>query len=135
MELIAKFIVVALCVLLLILAGAVFAKRALAERFFMSFASSARTHYIEQAFRLLIGSALVVLSPSMWQPNLFRFIGWAIVIPTIVLILTPWQWHHRFGARVLPLFIRYIRIYALGMVAFAVLLMFGVFFVDTHGDG
>jgi hypothetical protein len=50
--------------------GVVFAKPALAERFFMSFASSARTHYAEQAVRLLVGASLVVLSPAMWQTSM-----------------------------------------------------------------
>jgi hypothetical protein len=128
MDIAAKFVIVAFCALLLVLAGLVFANRAQAERFFLSFASSAATHYTEQAVRLLIGSSLIVLSPSMWQPSVYQFIGWLIVVPTVVLILTPWQWHHRFGARVLPLFRKFIEIYALGMIVFSVFLLFGVYF-------
>ena len=68
-SLVAAFVVVAFGLILIAFTGVVFAKPAVAERFLMRFASSARTHYVEQVFRLLIGVALVVLSPAMWQHN------------------------------------------------------------------
>jgi hypothetical protein len=127
-------IVVGSCGLFLIgVTGIVFAKPALAERFFMSFASSARAHYVEQAFRLLIGASLVVLSPAMWQTNMFRLIGWVIVVSSIGLILIPWRWHHRFGQLVLPMVVRHMRLYAVGLFAFGALLLYGVFSVGSHG--
>lgn len=101
MSLLAAIVVVAFGFFLIGLTGVVFAKPALAERFFMSFESSARTHYMEQAFRLLIGASLVLLSPAMSQPAVFRLFGWAIVVTSVGLILIPWQWRHRlfaFGA-------------------------------------
>jgi hypothetical protein len=127
MNLFASIIIVAFSLFLISLTVLTFANPAVAERFFISFASSARAHYIEQAFRLFIGSSLLFLAPAMWNTNLFRLIGWAIVIPSIVLILTPWQWHHRFGERVLPYFVRYMRVFAIGIFAFGVLLLYGVF--------
>ena len=105
----------------------VFARPSVAERFFMSFASSARAHYTEQVVRLLIGAALIIRSAAMWQPKVFWFVGWAIVFSSLVLILTPWQWHHRFGERVLPIIIRRIKLFAIGLLAFGVLLIYGVF--------
>ena len=127
-------IVVGACGLFLIgLTAIVFAKPALAERFFMSFASSARAHYVEQAFRLLIGASLVVLSPAMWQTNMFRLIGWVIVVSSIGLILIPWRWHHRFGQLVLPMVVRHMRLYAVGLFAFGALLLYGVFSVGSQG--
>jgi hypothetical protein len=89
MTLVAGVVVVACGIFLIALTGVVFAKPALAERFFTSFASSARTHYVEQALRLLIGASLVVLSPAMWQTNMFRLVGWAIVVSSAALILIP----------------------------------------------
>lgn len=127
MYLAAETIVVAFALFLLGLTVVVFAKPALAERFFMAFASSARAHYTEQAFRLLIGASLIVLSPRMWQSSLFWFIGWAILLPSLVLILLPWRWHHRFGKRVLPIVIRRMQLYAVGLFTFGVLLLYGVF--------
>jgi hypothetical protein len=121
----AGIVVVLFGLFLVGLAGTVFARRALAERFFMSFASSARAHYVEQTFRLLIGASLIVFSPLMRQPYLFRFIGWAIVIGSVGLLLAPWRWHQQLGERLRPVLIRHMRWYALGLFAFGALLLFG----------
>ena len=115
------------------LTAIVFARPALAERFFMSFASSARAHYVEQAFRLLIGTSLVVFSPAMWQTNMFGLIGWAIVVSSVGLMLIPWRWHHRLGVWVLPLIVRHMRLYAVGLFAFGALLLYGVFSAASRG--
>lgn len=105
----------------------VFARPAAAERFFMAFASSARTHYTEQVVRLLVGASLVVRSAAMWQPKVSWFVGWAIVLSSLVLILTPWQWHHRFGEKVRPMLIRRMKLYAVGLLAFGFFIIFAVF--------
>ena len=104
----------------------IFAKPAVAERFFMSFASSARSHYTEQVVRLLVGASLITRSPSMWQPKVFWFVGWAIVLSSSVLILAPWQWHRRFGEEVLPMLIRHMKLFAAGLLAFGLFLIYGV---------
>jgi hypothetical protein len=124
---VAAAVVVAFGLILIGFTGVAFAKPKIAERFLMSFASSARTHYVEQVFRLLIGVALVVLSPAMWQPNLFWIVGWAIVVSSVVLLCVPWQWHHRFGERVLPMVVRHLRLYAVGSLTFGALVLYGVF--------
>lgn len=128
MTLLAGIVVVAFALVLVGLTVLVFARPALAERFFLSFASSARAHYTEQVVRLVIGASLVVRSPVMWQAAMFRLVGWAIVVSSMGLLLAPWQWHHRFGARVRPMFVRYMKLYAMGLCAFGALLLYGVFF-------
>lgn len=127
MSLLAGIVVVVFGLFLIGLTGVVFTRPTFAERFFMSFASSARAHYVEQGFRLLIGASLVVLSPTMWQANMFRLVGWAIVVTSVGLILIPWRWHRRFGEWVLPMVIRHMRLYAVGLFAFGALLLYGVF--------
>jgi hypothetical protein len=127
MSLVAAFVVVAFGLILIAFTGVAFARPAVAERFLARFASSALTHYVEQVFRLLIGAALVVLSPAMWQPNMFWLVGWAIVISSAALMCVPWQWHHRLGERVLPMVVRHLRLYAVGSFAFGALLLYGVF--------
>jgi hypothetical protein len=127
MSVVATVVVVAFGLVLIAFTGVAFAKPAIAGRFLMSFASSARTHYVEQAFRLVVGAALVVLSPAMWQPNVFRLVGWAIAVSSAALMCVPWQWHHRFGERVLPMVIRHLRLYAVGGFAFGLLVLYGVF--------
>lgn len=125
--------VVAFGLFLIGLRGVIFATPALAERFVMSFASSARAHYVEQTLRLLIGASLVVLSPTMWQGDWFRLIGWAIVVTSVGLILIPWRWHHRLGELVLPKLVRHMRLYAVGLFAFGVLLLYSVFATGSYG--
>ena len=127
MSQVAAVVVVGFGLLLIVLTGVAFAKPAIAERFLMRFASSARTHYVEQIFRLLIGVALIVLSPAMWQPTMFWLVGWAIVVSSAALMCVPWQWHHRFGERLLPIVVRHLRLYAVGSLAFGALLLYGVF--------
>ena len=123
----AAVVVIAFGLSLIAFAGVTFAKPASAERFVTAFASSARTHYAEQVVRLLVGAALVVRSPVMWQPKMFWLVGWAIVVSSAVLVCIPWRWHHRLGERVLPLLVRHLGLYAAGAVAFGALLLYGVF--------
>jgi hypothetical protein len=127
MSSVAAVVVVAFALVLIAFTGVAFAKPAIAERFLLRFASSARTHYVEQVLRLLMGAALVVLSPAMWQPNVFWLVGWAIVISSVALMCVPWQWHHRFAERVGPMLIRHLRLYAVGSFGFGALLLHGVF--------
>jgi hypothetical protein len=127
MNLAAGVVVVACGLFFIALTGVTLTRPAIAERFFMSFATSAWTHYLEQVLRLLVGAALVVLSPGMWRPNVFWLLGWAIVVSSAALMCIPWQWHHRFGERVLPTIVRHLRLYAVGMFAFGALLLYGVF--------
>jgi cell division protein FtsW (lipid II flippase) len=127
MNAVAGAILVAFGLFLVGLTVVVFAKPAVAERFFMSFASSARAHYTEQVVRLLIGASLIIRSAAMWQPKLFWFVGWAIVLSSLMLIATPWQWHDRFGDKVRPMLIGHMKLFAVGLLAFGVLLIYGVF--------
>jgi len=57
MSLVAAFVVIAFCLSLIAFTSVAFAKPAIAERFLSAFASSARTHYIEQLSRVLIGGS------------------------------------------------------------------------------
>ena len=127
MSVVAAVVIVAFGVFLIALTGVAFAKPALAERFVTAFASSARTHYAEQILRLLIGAALVVLAPTMWQPKLFWLLGWAVVMSSVALMCVPWQWHHRFAERVLPTVVRHLQLCAAGPCVFGALLLYAVF--------
>jgi len=126
MSIVAAVVVLVFGLSLIGFSGVAFATPAVAERFLTAFASSARTHYVEQVVRLLIGAALVVRSPTMWQPNMFWLVGWAIVVSSSVLLCVPWQWHHRLGERMLPLLIRHLRLYAAGSFIFGAVLLYGI---------
>jgi hypothetical protein len=124
---VAAVVVVVFGLSLVAFTGVAFAKPARAERFLLAFASSARTHYVEQVVRIVIGVALVILSSTMWQPTMFRLFGWAIVASSAALICLPWQWHDRLGERLRPMLIRYLKLYAVGAFAVGVLLLYGYF--------
>ncbi|MEO7966684.1 MAG: hypothetical protein ABIT38_22525 [Gemmatimonadaceae bacterium] len=85
-SILAGIVVVAFALFLLGLAAIVFARPALADRFFKFFASSARAHCVEQSLRLLIGTSLVVLAPAMWHTNMTRLIAWTIVVSSVGLM-------------------------------------------------
>jgi hypothetical protein len=127
MTVVAAVVVVVFGLSLITFTGVAFAKPARAERFLMSFASSARTHYVEQACRLAVGAALVVLSSTMWEPTMFWLFGWAIVASSAALICVPWQWHDRLGKRVRPMLVRYLKPYAIAAFALGMLLLYGFF--------
>jgi hypothetical protein len=123
---IAGAILVAFGLFLIGVAVVVFARPAVAKRFFMAFASSARTHYAEQAVRLLVGASLIVRSAAMWQPKVFWLVGWAIALSSLALVLAPWRWHHRFGEKVRPMLIRRMKVYAVGLSIFGALIIYAV---------
>ena len=126
MEVFSGMFVVAFGVFLVGLAALIAIKPQLAERFLRSFASSARAHYAEQALRLIAGGAMVIFAPSMWYPDLFRLFGWLIVVTAVALLLLPWRWHYEFSKLAIPLVIQHMKLFALGAIALAILVFYGV---------
>jgi len=127
MSFVAGAVVVGFALFLMYLTVLVFVRPAIAEGFFTAFASSRRAHFIEQSIRLLFGVALFVRSSLMWQPQVFWLLGWVIVITAVGLMILPWRVHHRYGQWAIPLVVRFLWFYGLGLFAFAVLLLYGVF--------
>jgi hypothetical protein len=126
MSLLSGIVVVSFSLFLIGLAVVIAIKPSLAERFLTSFASSARTHYVEQGSRLLVGAAMVNFARSTWYPNLFKLFGWLLIVTAVGLLLIPWQWHHKFGKWAIPLAIRHLRVLALGASTLGALLLYGV---------
>ncbi len=114
------------CLFLIGLAVVIVTRPAPAERFLRSFATSAQAHYTEQGLRLLVGAAVVTFADSMRHPELFKLFGWLIVISTVGLLLIPWQWHHKFSTRVMPPVYRHMRLFALGALALAAFILYGM---------
>ncbi len=125
MQTVSGLIVVAFGLCLTALAIVIVLRPPLAERFIKSFASSARAHYTEQVARLVAGTAIVIFSPSMWHPSLFKFFGWLIVLTAVVLLLVPWKWHHRFATWAIPLALRHLKLYAVGVLALGLTILYG----------
>jgi hypothetical protein len=133
MHLLSGIVVVVSALLLIGVAVLVFGKPAAAERFFRSFASSARTHFAEQFFRVVFGGSLVIYSSAMWQAGAFWLIGWLLVVSSVLLMLLPWQWHHRFGQKIMPRFIQHMWLYAIGSFAFGAAILYAVFTPQLRG--
>jgi hypothetical protein len=131
LSVLAQAVLVVFGLFLVGLAMVAFVKPATAKRFFTAFASSAATHYTEQAFRLLIGVSLIFHAPAMWQGGVFRIVGWTIAVTSLGLLVTPWRWHHRFGQLVMPLILRHVRLYAIGLMAFGILLLLGMYWASV----
>ena len=129
-----EIIVATYGVLLISLGSIMLIRPAQLERFITSFASSRKAHLIEMTWRLSLGISLVLLSMSMWQPTLFHILGWTIIVSSIVLLLLPWQFHQHLGSRVLPLLVRRMRLYAIGVLAFGSLLVYGVHHPHTESS-
>ena len=125
-SLLSGIVVVGFCLFLIGLAVVIATTPSLAERFLRSFASSAPAHYTEQGLRLLVGAAIINFASSMWYPELFKLFDWLIVVSTVGLLLTPWQWHHKFGTWVMPHVIRRMRSFALGAAALGAFILYGV---------
>lgn len=119
-------VVVTAAIGLIAFAGLVLLRPAEAIRFLGRFASSARAHYLEMGLRLVFGTSLIVSSGAMRASGLFRLMGWAIALSSVVLLLLPWQWHQRFGDRIRPALVRLVNVYAAGSFTFGCLLLYGV---------
>lgn len=107
-------VVVGFGLFLIGLAALIFIMPSRAEVFLTGFASSAVTHYTEQALRLIVGAAIVSFAGSMRHPELFNAFGWLIVVSTGGLLLVPWQWHNRFSKLVMPQVFQRMKLFALG---------------------
>lgn len=127
MSQVAEIVVTASGLFLIGLGVVMLVRPAITERFIMSFAGSRKAHFTEMFFRLLFGVSLALLSMRMWQPKAFHALAWVIIISSVVLLILPWQFHQRFGARVLPMLVKYMRLYAVGVLAFGVLIVYAVY--------
>lgn len=108
--------VVALAALYLVgLAAVSFFAPAIAARFLNSFAGTARVHYLEITIRLVVGAALVVAAQGMRYSGFFFWFGWVVVVSSLVLLVVPWRWHHRFAQVVVPPLTR--RVWMIGLLS------------------
>jgi hypothetical protein len=98
-----------------------------AEKFFRAFASSALTHYTEQAVRLIVGAAVVIRSESMRYPELFNAFGWLVIVSTAALLVIPWRWHNKFATLVMPPVFRRMKLFAFGAFALGAFVLYSVF--------
>ena len=95
-----------------------------AINYFSSFVSSAKAHFFEQVLRLTVGISVLFFSESMLYSKGFEIFGWIVIISTIILILTPWTWHHKFGKWAIPFTIRNLNFYAVSAAIFGMFILY-----------
>jgi len=105
------------------LAAVALAAPAHATRFLGGFATSALTHYLELALRLIAGGAMVVHAPRMRFSDAFALVGWVLIITTAVLVAVPWRWHHRFARWAVPRALPHLRLIAAASLLFGSLVL------------
>jgi hypothetical protein len=125
-ELIASAIVMLTALYLLGLATVSFLAPAHAARFLNKFAGSARAHFAEMLIRLAIGCSLLVYSPRMAYPGAFLLFGWIMIVTTVVLLLLPLRWHHRFAQKVVPPLTRHVCLFGIVSLSLGCLILFAV---------
>lgn len=113
LEVFALAVIVLVSLYLLALGVASLLSPKAASRFLLGFASSRAMHFTEMFFRIVVGTALVLYAPHMSLPGAFNLLGWVLIVTSMVLLLAPWQWHHGFALRAVPLFTRYIALIGL----------------------
>lgn len=112
------FAVVLLFSLFLIaLGGASLLSPAKAKAFLLGFATSAFTHYLEMALRLIVGGSILSQAPHLRYPGAFTIFGWMLIGTSVVLFLLPWKWHRRFAEKAVPQALKYLPI--MGVVSLA----------------
>lgn len=96
---IASVVVVLSAIYLVGIAAASFFAPGAAARFLNGFASSPRIHRTEMVIRMLVGGSLLVYAPRMLYSDAFAVFGWVLIVTSMVLLLIPWRWHHRFAQK------------------------------------
>lgn len=94
--------------------------------YFSSFASSAKAHYLEQLLRLIAGLGLLIYSEKMLFPELFGILGWALIAPSILLLITPWKWHNKFGEWAIPFTIKNLILYSVSASIMGLVILYCV---------
>ena len=125
-ELMAMFIVALAGLFLLVLGCIALIRPARAQGFLLGFASTARVHFLELAIRLAVGLSFLGCWRVLEFGEVFRVVGWVLVLTTLVMLLVPWSVHRQFARWAVPKVLRYTPLIgassiAMGLAVFAVL--------------
>jgi hypothetical protein len=101
-------IVLFFCFFLIALGGGSLIAPEKAKAFLLGFATSAFTHYLEMALRLVVGGSMLYQAPHLKYATAFAVFGWMMIATSAVLLILPWKWHHRFAEKAVPQALRYL---------------------------
>lgn len=97
-----------------------------AEKFLSAFASSAKTHFLEMGFRLIVGVGLIFFAAEMRFPTFFSLFGWVMIFTTVILMLMPWRIHQKFSQMSVPPIILHLKLFAFASFLFGVFIFFSL---------
>ena len=118
---------------LLVLGGAALARPALAETFLGGFVSSATTHVLEIALRIVAGLSLVSAAPRMLGTPIISMFGWILVGTSLVLAVLPWRFHQRVAAWSVPRAIQHLPAIGIASIAAGCALLTALWLPRTVG--
>ena len=94
--------------------------------FLSLFASSAKAHYIEQIYRLVVGLGLFIYADHMLFSEVFKIFGGLLIATSVLLIMLPWKWHYKLGKWAGPIVIKNIVIYAVSASILGLVMLYCV---------
>ncbi|GAA0199294.1 hypothetical protein GCM10009123_03280 [Kangiella japonica] len=97
-----------------------------AIRFLNAFVKTPWHHFLEQALRLIVGTALVIHSPNMKFSEFFGVFGWIVIITSLMLVGLPWRWHRSFAQKVIPTVIKLIHLYGLSCLGLGIFIIYSL---------
>lgn len=97
-----------------------------AAAFLSGFASSARTHVIEQLIRIVAGTGFVLYADHLRFTPAFTVFGWVLIGTSTALLFIPWRWHRRFAEQVVPIAVRHIKLYAAAALALGLCIFYAM---------
>lgn len=97
------------------------------SRFLLAFASSAATHFLELAIRVLVGCAFILHSPAARFPDAMLVFGWMLIGTTVVLAIVPWRWHRAFAEKKVPQALQHLRWVAAASLSFGLVVLYLAF--------
>lgn len=101
-------------------------KKETAIAFLSAFASSAKAHYIEQFYRLVVGLGLFIYADHMLFSGVFKIFGGLLIASSVLLIILPWKWHNKLGKWAGPIVIRNIVVYAVSASILGLVILYCV---------
>lgn len=87
-----------------------------AQALLRKFASTNFINYSEITIRMIVGIALIVYSDFCKSPEIFKVLGWFMLITALILYCVPRKLHHKFSMRsadlIKPIYFRIISPFA-----------------------
>jgi len=127
-ELIGKCIIGVFGFFLMALGAVAFVRPKVFQSFLSGFAQNAPIHFLEMAFRFIVGVAFLGCASLLNYGYVFQAFGWVLVVTTAVLLFVPWKIHRKFAVLVVPRALEYTRFMggtAMVMGAFVVFSLLG----------